>query len=145
MPDDQHLDTGLGNDRGDHAQLSLGVDVAEQRRRPADPVRRERAEATSRRTWSPSAAAAPMASSSASRGIRRHRAPAAVEELVGQLGDVARPERQTQVTRTELAGQERDQLMPVGKPHDSLPGRRVEHGIDEQLAGDAGRGDSPAA
>ena len=59
------------------------------------------------------------------------------EDLLGERGDVPAAHRDAHVTRPDLTGQERHQVLAPRQPHD--PGARmgVEHGVDDQPAGDA--------
>ena len=72
---------------------------------------------------------------------RRHgdlRVAAPGHDLLGQRGDVAAAHRDAHVTRADLAGEERHHVVAPGQPDDPGIGVGVEHGVDDQLAGDAG-------
>ena len=64
------------------------------------------------------------------------RCAAAGEHLLGQGGDVAAAHRDAHVARADLAGQERHHVVAPRQPHDAGPRVGVEHGVDDQLAGD---------
>ena len=133
----QHRDAGRAPRwRPRSSRVVVVVDRDQQRRRPAHPVGRRRARAARR-----GGPGRPAARRPARRPQRTADTAAQLPlHLFGQRGEVAGAQREAEVAGAQLVRQVADDVAPPGQVGQPTPRVVVEHGLGDQLAGDARAG-----
>ena len=71
--------------------------------------------------------------------------PESSDYLIRQAGEITGAQRQTEITGTQSVGQPSGRVIETRHPGHGGPRMCVEHGIDDELAGDARARVSPEA